>query len=337
MAYAFAAFAKLNTGFLDPAVSCAAHYASEVAVSWGLPAIDAPVLRSAAIASTLAAELAVPLLLALRRTRTVGVALGIVFHGLIALNLRQHFWDFSSVLLALFLLFAPAGFAERVLAALSTRVRLAVAVIGLLLLVAVAVPPSGVSVALVFSIAHVSWCAVLGALLILLWRHTRAHGWCAATRLPAWPGRVWLVAPLVVALNGLTPYLEIKTVFGFQMYANLRTDRGVTNHLLVPATWPLTAIHDGLVTIRATDDPKLKTYVGSGYVVPWEEFRAYLQQRPDTAVTFERYGVVHEVRRAGDDPRLMHPVSEVRRRVLAARAVDLADPPRCQTAWGPAR
>jgi hypothetical protein len=181
------------------------------------------------------------------------------------------------------------------------------------------------------------WAATVGTLLVLLVRHFQADVAWPKVVLPRWPGRGWLVLPFLAALNGVGPYLEIKTAFGFNMYANLRTDRGTTNHLLLPRTWPLRGLHDGLVIILSTDDRPLGSYVGSGYALPWDNFRAYLQTSPATAVTYERDGVIHEVRRAGDDRQIMEPISEVRRRLLAARAVDLTDPPRCQATWGPAR
>jgi hypothetical protein len=294
-------------------------------------------MRMAVIAATLAAELSVPVLLALRRTRMIGVVVGLAFHGVIALDLRQHFWDFSAVLLPLFLLFAPGPLVERTLTELSRPRRLAAGGAWLVVLLALALPPSAVTRGVVVGGGHLMWFATLGTVLLVLIRNVQAGAAWPEVVLPRWPGRAWLVVPLLAAINGLAPYLEIKTASAFNMYANLRTDRGTTNHLLVPRTWPLTAVHEGLVVVLSTDDRRLRSYVGSGYALPWGEFRASLQARPATAVTYERDGVVYEVRRAGEDRGLMEPVSEVRRRLLAARAVDLADPPRCQATWGPAR
>jgi hypothetical protein len=294
-------------------------------------------MRTFVIAATLAAELSVPLLLALRRTRMLGIVVGLAFHGFIALNLRQHFWDFSAVLVPLFLLFAPASLVERALTRLSGARLLVGASAWLVVLLTLALPPSAITRGVVVNSGHLMWLATLGTLLVVLVQHVRAGAAWPVVVLPRWPGWAWLVVPLLAAVNGLAPYLEIKTATAFNMYANLRTDRGTTNHLLVPRTWPLTEAHEGLVIVLSTDDRRLHRYVGSGYALPWGEFRAYLQARPATAVTYERNGVVYEVSRAGDDRRLMEPVSEVRRRLLAARAVDLTDPPRCQATWEAAR
>ena len=337
VSYGFMAFSKLNTGFLDPSVSCAVHFASRLATSWGFLSIEAATTRTFVIATTLAAELSLPALLAIRRTRMIGVIVGIAFHGFIALDLRQHIWDFSSVLLALFLLFAPETLVKRALTQLSRPRRLLAVAAWLIVLLTLALPPAAISRVIIVGVGHLMWFATVGTLFIMMVRHFQAGGAWPDVVLPRWPGRAWLVLPLLALVNGLAPYFEIKTATAFNMYANLRTAQGNTNHLLVPRTWPLTAVHDRLVVVLSTDDQRLGSYIGSGYALPWEEFRAYLQTRPAAAVTYERGGVIHQVTRAGDDPALMAPVSEVRRRLLAARAVDLTDPPRCQASWGPAR
>lgn len=337
VAYAFMAFSKLNTGFLDPSVSCAAVFASRLVTSWGLPAIEAAPMRAAAIGITVITELAIPFLLAVPRARMVGVALGTAFHGIVGLDLRQHFWDFSSVLLALFFLFASDDLVRLAWAEVSPRRARIAAGAWLAALLALAGPPSAIGRVLVVGLGHLMWVLTLGTVVVLWLRYMKTGRAWAPVSLPGRPGWPWLALPLLAAVNGLSPYLEIKTAFSFNMYANLRTDRGTTNHLLVPRTWPLTRMHDGLVIVHSTDDAGLATYVASGYAVPWVEFRAYLQSRPDTAVTYERDGALYSVARAADDPRLMEPVSPVRRRLLPARAVDLTDPPRCQAAWGPAR
>ena len=106
--YGFAAFAKLNTDFFDPAVSCAVFYLRESAGSLHLGSAVADLRRASSgrIAVAVAAtELSIPVLLVVRRTRNWGVVVGLGFHFVLALDRSHQFFDFSSVLLALFLLF----------------------------------------------------------------------------------------------------------------------------------------------------------------------------------------------------------------------------------------
>ena len=58
--YSFAAFAKLNTGFLDPTVSCGVFYANQSLSSFGLPTFDgASPMGMVAIAGPVLTELSV--------------------------------------------------------------------------------------------------------------------------------------------------------------------------------------------------------------------------------------------------------------------------------------
>ncbi|MGH7868893.1 MAG: hypothetical protein ACREP9_14980, partial [Candidatus Dormibacteraceae bacterium] len=111
--YSFAAFSKLNSAFFDTAVSCSTYYFDESARSLGF---DTPLTVGAGGLSlllpfvTVGTELSIPILLLNRRTRVLGVVLGLGFHSLIALDRVHLFIDFSSVLAAMFILFLPASF-----------------------------------------------------------------------------------------------------------------------------------------------------------------------------------------------------------------------------------
>jgi hypothetical protein len=114
--YSFAAFAKLNSGFFDPTVSCAVFYANQSLGSFGLPLLDVDGLVSRVLIwATVVIEASVPITLVWRRTRYFGVFLGTVFHTLISFDLDQHFYDFTTVLIALFFLFLPDRSIESIL------------------------------------------------------------------------------------------------------------------------------------------------------------------------------------------------------------------------------
>jgi hypothetical protein len=59
----------------------------------------------ALIVATVLAEASVPVLIVVPLRRHAGVLLGLVFHGLVSLDIAQHFYDFKAVLLAVFVLF----------------------------------------------------------------------------------------------------------------------------------------------------------------------------------------------------------------------------------------
>ena len=83
--YFFAAFAKLNHSFFTPAASCGNFYFDELAGSLHLSVQSATAgwwshLVPLAVAAT---EMSIPILLCIRRTRYVGVVVGLLFHGLL--------------------------------------------------------------------------------------------------------------------------------------------------------------------------------------------------------------------------------------------------------------
>jgi hypothetical protein len=349
--YAFAAFAKLNEGFFDRSVSCAVHFFRQSTDSLGLAALQlggAPWLEWAVILGTVGIELSLPVLLLLRRTRHVGVVVALGFHLMLALDRTQQFFDFSSVLAALFVLFLPATFAgwcmQRV-TAVGARLALRHERLGrLVALAGVALMVGPVLVVAVTDVTYrqglqLGWPLFWSAGIVLV----AAVAWYLWTERPAAVERLalhhpafWLV-PLLVVANGLTPYLELKTGYGWNMYANLRTVDGETNHLLVSRTLPLTDQQADIVEILDTDDPGLDLYRRTGYGLTVRGLRTYLADRPDVALTIRRDGEVIELDHAADLPELVEPVPTWREKLQLFRAVDLRSPPeRCQPVWGPA-
>ncbi|MBW3603377.1 MAG: hypothetical protein KY460_00470 [Actinobacteria bacterium] len=328
--YAFAAFAKLNTSFLEPSVSCAVFYADQGLASWGLPTLPrGSGVAVLPIATALVVELSVPVLLVVRRARSIGVTLAAVFHYVISLDLAQHFFDFTAVIfVGLAVLAAPE--ATRPIGDWIDRrpraVRLLAAVWAVLILAAV-LPPSPPLQVLGSLVFFASW-APLGAAIV--WWAVRATRRPAATHL----GRFDVAAAVLVALvvlNGVTPYIGLKTAFGWNMYANLVTSGGRSNHLLVPGVAP--AVDAEYVVVTAASEEALRAYVGSGWAVPERNLRDHLAAHPRATVTFERAdGTVV----SGTGRQLGRALPLVVRRLAPLRSVDLSDPARCQALWLPA-
>lgn len=335
--YAFAAFAKLNTGFLDPTTSCAVFYTNQALTAARLPALPpAGAAAAAVIVATVLAEVAVPVLLAMPLTRHAGVLLGVAFHGLVSLDVAQHFYDFTAVLLALFVLFLAedvGAAAARMIASVPERWRglgsAGVAAFGLAVTVANVTPlgPGGTWV-----LKWGSFAAWVPYLAVMTWLTIHAR---AVVR-PSWrltPGTAIVVGLVIV--NGLTPYLELKTAYGFNMYANLVTTNGRSNHLLVGRTLPVRRDQERPVEIVFSSDRGLRRYTAQGYLIPWPSFRAYLAARPDVAVVYRRNGETLSLQRASDRPELVAPVPWWWR-WMPLRAIDSRDPPRCQAGFLPA-
>lgn len=336
--YAWAAFNKLNAGFFDPTTSCGLAYTNQLLGSWGLPLV--PAGGGAAVASaagTALVELSVPVLLMIPRTRRWGVMLGMAFHGLISFDLDQHFFDFTSLLLALFGLFLADETAER----LDGRVRLSgwvkglvAGTLGVLVVVASVAPVTLVTIRLLETGMFVTWIPFLTWVLAAVFIEVVIRGGEASRelRLPS-PGRV-PAAVLVglVVLNGLTPYLELKTGYGWNMYANLVTAGGESNHFVIRRTFPLTDGNADPVMILATDDLGLAAYIDSGWALPERNLRHYLADRPEATVTYEQAGVV----RTGTGAELGERLPLWSEKLQLFRSIETRRPPRCQLVWLPA-
>lgn len=350
--YAFAAFAKLNTGFFGRATSCGVFYFQESTDSIGLSSLQlggTPWLERTVIVGTVVVELSIPVLLAVRRTRNVGVIVGLVFHTVVAVDRTHQFFDFSSVLAPLFVLFLPSSAGTWVAERLgSLRARLALvdhripsAVHGLLAVVPALV---GLAVALEWvergAALELGWWpwqlwAVTVLLITLRYLDQRPQPTGEGILRPR--HAAFLLVPLLVLGNGLTPYLELKTGYGWNMYSNLRTVDGESNHVLVRRTLPLTDEQADLVTVISTDDPGLASYPESGYALTFRQLRAYLADHPTVRITYRRGNETVSVRHASDRPELVEPVPVWLEKLQLFRAVDLHAPERCVPTFGPAR
>ena len=328
--YAFAAFAKLNTAFLDPAVSCAVFYANQGLASWGLPTItDGAAAAVLPIAVTLVVELSVPVLLLVPRTRALGVAVGAAFHYVISLDIGQHFYDFTAVIFVGLAAFAHADVTGSVGAWFHRRRSTAVVLTAVcaLLLALVVLPLGTVMVVVARAGFLLLWIPLGGA---VVWLAVRGVGRPASVPLRPTGVAAALLLVLVVA-NGLAPYVGAKTAFGWNMYANLVTVDGRANHLLVGPAAEL--VRHAYVEVTATTDAPLREYVGSAWAVPERNLRDHLAAHPTSTVTFVRADGT-QVSGAGSD--LGRPTPELVRRLLPLRSVDRSTPARCQALWLPA-
>ncbi len=263
--YLFAALAKLNPGYFDPAVSCGAALAPRIA--WFDPALlDLGWVRTLGTYGSVATELALPVLLLVPRTRLLGVALGVGFHTVLALAGNV---PFSALMLALYVAFLPP-------------VRLP------------SVPAwPAVVLALGWLLLHLleptQEAIGTGTRLVLL---AVVLGLVASVRrtdeAPAPVPRRSLVlvgALALLVLNGSTPYLGLKTESSFAMYSNLQTEGSSWNHALIPEAVQRFGIQDDLVTVSASSDPLLARRTRGGTRMVRFELERYLRLHPGTRAT----------------------------------------------------
>ena len=320
LVYFFAALAKVNEGFLDADVSCGAamlgHLLERAPVPFTGDWLDQP-----SIIGTIAIEFALPVVLAWRRTRLAAVFVGIGFHLTLALAGHLPFTGFA---MAFYFLFMPDDMPERldrVRAAFPPLDRTAAAI------ARVASSPLAFPVVAV-AFLGTGWliehgpgdpvrsavnrgaiglmclyaAGIAGLLALALWKGEGAPRFRPGVLRLAHP--VWLLGPLLVTLNAISPYVGLKTQSTFTMYSNLQTEPGHWNHSLLPESMRVFGYQDELVEIEASSDRFLAEAAENDRQVVWFDLRRHLGSRPDASVTYVRDGRRFAVQRAGDDPRL---------------------------------
>jgi len=298
--YAVAALAKMNTGFLDPAYSCAVPLSARVA--WFEPSLlDWSWRVAPAIWGTVAIELALPVLLAVRRTRMLGLAVGVAFHAVLALAGNV---PFSALALALYVAFLPSDTPARVRAVVArrpavgvwarrvrdraaTRAAFPVAVGGWLACAAVFSAEPAVGRELIANgtrLVVVVLVLAAGVLLALCRGQERpAVRQARSLRLghPAFAVGIGLLV-----LNGLSPYLGLKTESSFTMFSNLKTEGPYWNHAFIPEAVKVFPYQDRLVRVTDTDHPVLEQRTRGDALLVRFELERYLRLRPETSATF---------------------------------------------------
>jgi hypothetical protein len=347
--YAFAVLHKLNHDFLTPGVSCATDLMARIAYTLpGLPMGDWS--DYLAIYGTLAIETAIPLLLIGRRTRLHGVLLGMAFHLLLVFDARWVFYDFSSVMYALYFLFVydivlqsvdslrAAGVVswlhpprrERVLAACRTMlIVMIVAVLLGFLYETVTGHDAGDHPRALWALRHIPrlpflvYAALGFGLLVLTWPYVRAVV-RASPGIPLRPSHAGALILVLLALNGLAPYLGLKTDTAFSMFSNLSTEGGRTNHLFMPVIY-FAGYQNDLVRIVESSDPTLQGWADRAELITYYELRRRAARRPAHSLVYERSGQTHALIEIADDPELLASASLLQRKMLKFRRIPSAD------------
>lgn len=340
--YFFAFFAKLNTGFLDPSVSC-------TTAMWGdlldrfpfLP--DAHWAHLTAIWGTIVVEAAIPALFCFRRTRPLAIAIGLPFHLMLGLIGHR---TFSGIVFPLYFLFASEEFCatlerargwlvdrygesglNRGIAAL--RVTATVVVGTMILLATLGHRKTEIGLLEVDRIAVGLWLC-WSLLLMAVYFTSLARSVVfddrapAAVPLPSARPRLLYVMVALVVLNGMTQYLGLKTKTSFTMYSNLRTEGGEWNHLLMPRGVQLATFQDDLVEILETNDPRLAEYIESGDLITHFELKRMASRAESGFEVRYRYQGGEHLFRAGEEgsaPELAEPPSILLAKLLYFRPV----------------
>ncbi|MGE0499735.1 MAG: DUF393 domain-containing protein [Rhizobiaceae bacterium] len=332
--YVFGIFHKINTGFLDPAVSCAVTLWRMMPPP--LSYLDGPVIQYGAIYGTFLVEGLILVGLFIRPLRHVAVAAGILFHWLLALSNFSNYLPFTTLSMSLHVLFLSSGAAARVwaspvMAAFTLRLRQPLWI---------AVGATYVAVmAFMVALDRYSTATLLASLFILpvafaILRYGGVHEASPRSQVAGMRGRA-LAAVLggLFFLSCLLPYAGLKTAQAMNMFANLRVEGGVSNHLVFrdpPSLFDNLA--DVVIVTKIENAPGLRWMLKEGTGIVYNDLLARLRANPAATVSFVRDGVLREDQNAASlaadiKTKLYAPVWD---KFVAFRPVTLDMPPKCE-------
>ncbi len=353
LAYGAIAISKLNGSFFDPSVSCAAVFGDELGGHIGLRVTDYRSLSLGAIWVTALVELAIPVLLVVRRLRAAGLLLALLFHFVLALEPVGHVFDFTATLFPLFLTFAPREVLEELTArierlggGLGSRALALAALIVVVLHTVVMVGDWPI-----WAVAYPAWLIVGTTTLwwvvpSVLTRVRGGAGWSGDALEIRGPMAILVPVVLLVALNGIAPYVGLRTAAAFNMYSNLETVGVDGDHLLLGGLGNVRS-HELVMVVDAPDDHPLAYYAEQDRAVPVDNLRWYTRARRATAspedLTADEQVTLEWVSPAVLDRPVTLSDLEVGpggwRETMAhkfgfVRAVDLSSPAGCLRTWG---
>jgi hypothetical protein len=299
--YFFTVFHKLNVPYLDPDWSCSVKLYVEIDNRFPLfPVADWA--KYMTIYGTLIFETGIPLLLLFRRTRSIAVIIGVLFHVMLALHPHAGLFSFSSTMMALYTVFLPRGTAEMLKPKIDLRKPWhwalgAIAFVFVVLFFRKYLPADlhleEIATQQHLLIGFVAFLIYFPVGFIMFIRALRSSNHLDPA-LGTWKShRLLAVFIILLVTNGFGPYFGLKTQTSFSMFSNLHTENGMTNHLIMPAGIQITDWQYDIVEIIDTNNPYLISIRDKGLLVVFNDLRRnHSPANPDLWITFRRKGHV---------------------------------------------
>lgn len=280
--YFFGIFQKINHGFLDPETSCATLMMTHFTYL-PLSFTTHPVVQHIAIHGTFAVEGLILILLIKPSWRYAGVIIGLAFHLMLSLNDFQYFQPFTMMAFLLHFLFLDRDVLNRWRAStlgvfFTSNAKWRTGIVTLW--------ASG------WGIFVLSWQMGWGispywswlpfALFILWFVVSFGRPKKLETDHHFFLSQNWLITILatVFFIQCFSPYVGFKTQQTVNMFSSLRTEGGISNHLIFQKPIPLFNYQNDLVTILDSNDPWLLKIRDTGNEMVALDFFNYLARNP---------------------------------------------------------
>ena len=339
--YFFVVLHKLNWSFLASDVSCAA-------VLYKAQHLEGLISNTGSISKyniylTIGIETLIPVLLIFRKTRNIGLLVGLGFHCVIALNSFNGFYDFSGMIFAIYVLFSSFSFTNTVAKfsrkwserQIQLRKRLGQFELRNLIILLLIFFFS--LVALAYLTTHLRdyfqlvWALYSLVFIILFLLALKNQVWQTPHVAFALPSAIFLLFPVLLFFNGISPYLGLKTESSFSMFSNLRTEGGITNHIFIPVSTQIFDFQKDLVEVVSSTDKPLKEAATKHQLMPFFKFRDHVATVKPEQVVYIRNGQQRTFNLAtappNDELRRRSPF--IMRKLLGFRTISKYEPQPC--------
>jgi len=334
--YIFGIFHKINTDFLNPETSCAVALWREMPppLVW----IDNAPMHYLAIYGTFIAEGAIMLMLIVPRWRHFGICAGICFHSILALSGYAMYPAFSTLSIVLHTLFISPAAALQILQSeawkyFESRLK---TYIGAFFLLASFVLIGLFALLRDYNMVALVWLALVAWPLAIIMLKGQLQGADNDQGRYFWsPLKLLNAVALLFFLNAASPYMGLKTAQSMNMFANLRLEGGISNHLVFSgAPGPFKYLEDLVIVDAAENAPRLEWIAQQeDLALVYYHFLSVLsEQGPGAEVAYSRGGITYSLTPAThileEDGHMLH--SDWVRKFFHFRMVDLNLPLPCE-------
>ena len=340
--YFFVVLHKLNWSFLASDTSCAA-------VLYKAQHLEGLIPTAGSISKynsyfTIILETLIPVLLVFRKTRNMGLVIGLGFHCVIAFNSFNGFYDFSGMIFAVYVLFSSFSFTNMA-ADFSGRwtgrrvqlrenlgrfnLRNFATLLSILFFSLVVLAYFTTHFKDYFQLV---WALYSAGFIILFLLALKNQVWQAPAVAFTLPAAIFFLFPVLVFLNGISPYLGLKTESSFSMFSNLRTEGGMTNHVFIPVSTQIFNFQKDVVEVVSSTDEQLKDAAAKHQLMPFFKFRDRVATAKPEQVVYVRNGQQRTFNLAtappNDELRQRSPL--LMRKLLGFRTISKYEPQPCQ-------
>jgi len=337
--YCWAAVQKMNWDYVDPEFSCATKLHMEIMQYF--PFLPNPEwLQESVSWASIVIELAIPTLLFIPRTRFAGFILTIAFHLWLSIHHAAGIFSFSALIMAMLIFFLPMESFSRLQfiwnrelnrvgqdaykrGVARARIALVVLFLATVLTQSALYLTQGRTYDTFWTANRVGfwvwllWGVWLAAHYLLAMWDTRFKSREFLNHLVKTPILLMLIP---VILNGINPWIGLKTQTSFSMYSNLRGE-GEGNHMFLRRV-DLFPFQEDMIKLEKSEPdlmdpgnrPKgIQQFANFGTIMPYFELRRMVSEwEGDLTVTYERDGQILTASRVGDtitgDPKLFETI-----------------------------